>query len=302
MRASCWAATDSSPGARPRRSATRPRCAIINKAADWLGGESKAAGVRRRARRGAAAPAKRREIAARLMPLIAARSRAAERKVGHFTDAPEVLEFVNSRELKALAALGTSCPDHFLRTKIRPLVLPYDPSRQSRRVAATLGARRAIAPNTRPITSAASVPNCPRCATPTRSSIWCPASACCPSPRTRPRRASPREFYVNAINVMRGAVERRRLCRPAGAGGFRHRILAAGRGQAPAHAEAEVAGGAHRPGDRRRGRHRRGDARAADGRRRLRRARRHRRRASTRASPSSASIRQGRRRSASSST
>ncbi len=45
------------------------------------------------------------------------------RMVGHFTDEEAVLEFVNSNDLERLAAMGTSCPDHFLRTKISPLVL-----------------------------------------------------------------------------------------------------------------------------------------------------------------------------------
>jgi len=49
------------------------------------------------------------------------------RKVGHFNDSPEILEFVGSAQLAELAALGTSCPDHFLRTKIRPLVVDIDP-------------------------------------------------------------------------------------------------------------------------------------------------------------------------------
>ena len=61
------------------------------------------------------------------MPLIRGKISGDERKIGHFTDAPQVLEFVNSNALETLAPLGTSCPDHFLRTKIRPLVLPYDP-------------------------------------------------------------------------------------------------------------------------------------------------------------------------------
>ena len=72
--------------------------------------------------------AERRDVAAKLLPAIRKRISGGERKIGHFTDAPAVLEFVNSRDLKALAALGTSCPDHFLRTKIRPLVLPFDPA------------------------------------------------------------------------------------------------------------------------------------------------------------------------------
>jgi rhamnose utilization protein RhaD (predicted bifunctional aldolase and dehydrogenase) len=46
---------------------------------------------------------------------------------GHFIDNETVLEFVNSTNLKPLAALGTSCPDHFLRTKIRPLVVNFNP-------------------------------------------------------------------------------------------------------------------------------------------------------------------------------
>ena len=99
---------------------------IIQQAADWLAANEKQPAFA--GRRFEPAPAeKRRAVASRLMPLIRGKISRDERKVGHFTDAPEVLEFVNSNALDALAPLGTSCPDHFLRTKIRPLVLPYDP-------------------------------------------------------------------------------------------------------------------------------------------------------------------------------
>jgi len=67
-------------------------------------------------------------IALELMPLLRSRLSDAERKIGHFSDDPEVLEFAGSVRFEALASLGTSCPDHFLRTKIRPLVLPADPA------------------------------------------------------------------------------------------------------------------------------------------------------------------------------
>ncbi len=50
------------------------------------------------------------------------------RKVGHFIDTPEVLEFASSKDAARLCAIGTSCPDHFLRTKIRPLHVPMDAS------------------------------------------------------------------------------------------------------------------------------------------------------------------------------
>jgi rhamnulose-1-phosphate aldolase/alcohol dehydrogenase len=67
----------------------------------------------------------RRAVAARLMPAIRGKIGKPQYKVGHFDDAPAVLEFVNAKQLQELAALGTSCPDHFLRTKIRPLVVDY---------------------------------------------------------------------------------------------------------------------------------------------------------------------------------
>ncbi|MCG8605888.1 class II aldolase/adducin family protein, partial [bacterium] len=51
---------------------------------------------------------------------------AEVRKVGHFNDSAEIMQFVNSNQAKELAALGTSCPDHFLRTKISPLFIDFD--------------------------------------------------------------------------------------------------------------------------------------------------------------------------------
>ena len=46
--------------------------------------------------------------------------------IGHFSDSEVVMDFINSNDLSRLAPLGTSCPDHFLRTKIQPLVLPLN--------------------------------------------------------------------------------------------------------------------------------------------------------------------------------
>lgn len=70
--------------------------------------------------------AQRRQIAAEIMPIIRGRIAGGRPKVGHFNDSPAVLDFVCSKNLRNLADLGTSCPDHFLRTKIRPLVLDFD--------------------------------------------------------------------------------------------------------------------------------------------------------------------------------
>ena len=67
--------------------------------------------------------ARRRKKAAFLGPLLRGFCSSNNPMVGHFTDDPRVLEFINSKHLRKLAPMGTSCPDHFLRTKIQPLVL-----------------------------------------------------------------------------------------------------------------------------------------------------------------------------------
>jgi rhamnulose-1-phosphate aldolase/alcohol dehydrogenase len=71
---------------------------------------------------------RRRERAAALLPVIRGLASTDRRQVGHYTDAEVVLEFLAREQHPRLAALGTSCPDHFLRTKVRPLVvdLPAD--------------------------------------------------------------------------------------------------------------------------------------------------------------------------------
>jgi len=70
----------------------------------------------------------RHERAAALFPVLRGLASMDRRQVGHFTDTDVVLDFVLRERHPALAALGTSCPDHFLRTKVRPLVLDLPPS------------------------------------------------------------------------------------------------------------------------------------------------------------------------------
>jgi rhamnulose-1-phosphate aldolase/alcohol dehydrogenase len=69
----------------------------------------------------------RRARAAALAPVIRGLASTDKPQLGHYSDHPAVLEFVGSEKLAALAALGTSCPDHFLRTKVRPMVLDLPP-------------------------------------------------------------------------------------------------------------------------------------------------------------------------------
>ncbi len=69
---------------------------------------------------------RRREIAAMVGPTVRGMASSAGYQLGTFTDQDSVLEFVSSEKLSTLASLGTSCPDHFLRTKVKPLVLDVD--------------------------------------------------------------------------------------------------------------------------------------------------------------------------------
>lgn len=70
----------------------------------------------------------RASVASALMPVIRGMSSSHQLQIGHFNDSDVVLEFVNSANMQTLAELGTSCPDHFLRTKIKPLVVNFDPA------------------------------------------------------------------------------------------------------------------------------------------------------------------------------
>src|SRR5271167_2585960 len=179
---------------------------MINKAARWLG--AKAQGAAFGGSRVEALPrADRRNVAAKLLPAIRKHISTSERKIGHFTDAPAVLEFVNSQDLKSLAALGTSCPDHFLRTKIRPLVLPYDQSARNLEAAVasldeTLADYRAD--------YAAYYQRCkhadsPAMRDPNAVIYLVPGVGMLSFAKDKATARIASEFYVNAINVMRGA-------------------------------------------------------------------------------------------------
>ncbi len=104
---------------------------IINKAIGWLSKKNSATKAFGGERHSALSAPQRQQIAELLMPEIRGLISQSQYKIGHFDDSEAVLEFVCSKEMPALAALGTSCPDHFLRTKIRPLIIQFDPNVQN---------------------------------------------------------------------------------------------------------------------------------------------------------------------------
>src|SRR6202035_223220 len=70
----------------------------------------------------------RQALAAQLLPVVRGLVSGTRPQAAHFSDDPVVLDFLARAELPRLAALGTSCPDHFLRTKVKPLILDRSPA------------------------------------------------------------------------------------------------------------------------------------------------------------------------------
>ncbi|HWJ74582.1 MAG TPA: bifunctional rhamnulose-1-phosphate aldolase/short-chain dehydrogenase [Kaistia sp.] len=180
---------------------------IINKAIAWFAKETEGKAIFGGAVAASADAEKRRAIAARLMPEIRGRIGKTESKVGHFDDQPAVLEFVNSADLKALAALGTSCPDHFLRTKIRPLVLDYDPAADNidAVIAGLDAALDAYRADYAAYYERCKHPDSPAMRDPNAVVYLVPGVGMITFARDKATARISGEFYVNAINVMRGA-------------------------------------------------------------------------------------------------
>ncbi|CAN5386833.1 bifunctional rhamnulose-1-phosphate aldolase/short-chain dehydrogenase [soil metagenome] len=171
----------------------------INKAARWLekNGRKPAFGG---AQITSSDPADRKATAARLLPDIRGRISKGSYKVGHLTDAPEVMEFVNSRDMEKLAPLGTSCPDHFLRTKIKPLILPADTE------GATLDTLlEAYRGDYAKYYEQCKRPNSPAMRDPNAVIYLVPGTGMISFAKDKATARIASEFYVNAINVMRGA-------------------------------------------------------------------------------------------------
>ena len=180
---------------------------IINTAARWLEGKTTGKPAFGGQKLPTLPGADRQAVAARLMPVIRGLISKDRHKVGHFDDSPAVLEFVGSAMLDTLAPMGTSCPDHFLRTKIRPLVVAFDPAKPD------LDATLATLPQAVADYRAGYAAYYDRCKHPDSPALRDPNAVVYLVPGVGMitfalDKATARisgEFYVNAINVMRGA-------------------------------------------------------------------------------------------------
>ncbi|MBY3424408.1 bifunctional rhamnulose-1-phosphate aldolase/short-chain dehydrogenase [Rhizobium laguerreae] len=180
---------------------------IINKAIVWFAEKTEGKTIFGGAVAQSLAVAQRRAIAARLMPEIRGRIGKQERKLGHFDDQDAVLEFVNSSDLRPLGALGTSCPDHFLRTKIRPLIVDFDPAKPDVH-AIVAGLDKALEDYRADYAryyNDCKHDNSPAMRDANPVIFLVPGVGMLSFARDKATARIASEFYVNAINVMRGA-------------------------------------------------------------------------------------------------
>jgi rhamnulose-1-phosphate aldolase/alcohol dehydrogenase len=148
----------------------------------------------------------RRARAATLAPVIRGLASTDKPQLGHFTDSAAVLEFVGSQRLPALAALGTSCPDHFLRTKVRPMVVDLPPSAPIEDVTARLRElHAAYREEYRAYYERYAAPDSPPMRGADPAIVLVPGVGMFSYGADKQTARVAGEFYVNAINVMRGA-------------------------------------------------------------------------------------------------
>ena len=147
--------------------------------------------------------------AATLAPVLRGFCSSHTRMVGHFTDDDRVLEFINSKDLEKLGPMGTSCPDHFLRTKISPMILSLKPEDDLENIAAAkekllpqFGAYRQMYQQ---YYESCKHPNSPALRDSNPVVILYPGVGMFTFAKDKQTARVAAEFYVNAINVMKGA-------------------------------------------------------------------------------------------------
>lgn len=149
------------------------------------------------------------EKAAQIMPVLRGLCSSENRMIGHFSDTDVVLEFINSNDLERLAPMGTSCPDHFLRTKIQPLVLTLDKNEDLSNTNALLEklkpAFEAYRAEYVSYYNTCKKENSPAIRDANPVIIIYPGIGMFSFAKNKQTTRVANEFYINAINVMRGA-------------------------------------------------------------------------------------------------
>ena len=148
----------------------------------------------------------RAEVAAATMPYLRGAVSRKQRWIGSFSDSKQVLEFVNSAQVERLAHLGTSCPDHFIRTKIRPMLVKWNPSGEP----AELKELIEMALETYRVEYAEyykkhALPDSPAVRDASPTVVLVPGVGMFSFGKNKTESRVTGEFYINAIGVMQGA-------------------------------------------------------------------------------------------------
>ncbi|MCW2893363.1 MAG: short-chain dehydrogenase [Actinomycetia bacterium] len=148
----------------------------------------------------------RRARAAAIAPYIRGLAATDKPQLGHYSDHPAILDFVGSEKLARLAALGTSCPDHFLRTKVRPLVLDLPPTAPLDDVITRLRElHTAYRADYQAYYERYATPDSPPMRGADPAIVLIPGVGMFSYGADKQTARVAGEFYLNAINVMRGA-------------------------------------------------------------------------------------------------
>lgn len=148
----------------------------------------------------------RKAIAATLMPRLRGAVSSQRRLLASYRDTPEVLEFVNSMQAEPLANLGTSCPDHFIRTKIRPLFVPWNPAGDPAELPTLFeSALKAYRTEYNSYYKKHALPDSPAQRDSSPTVVLIPGVGMFSFGKNKMESRITGEFYVNAIGVMAGA-------------------------------------------------------------------------------------------------
>jgi rhamnose utilization protein RhaD (predicted bifunctional aldolase and dehydrogenase)/NAD(P)-dependent dehydrogenase (short-subunit alcohol dehydrogenase family) len=146
------------------------------------------------------------ELAIDIFPFIRGRVSGRQRMIGSFSESAEVLRFVNSRDAQKLAHLGTSCPDHFIRTKIRPLFVAWEPSSKLSGLRDRFDAAlKLYREEYKQYYDSFALPDSPKMRDANPTVVLIPGIGMFSFGKNKTEARITGEFYTNAIHVMEGA-------------------------------------------------------------------------------------------------
>ena len=149
----------------------------------------------------------RRDVAADVMPLLRGALSSNRRVIGHYTDHRDALTFAGSKWAAELSSLGTSCPDHFLRTRICPLFIGWDPAKDNVSALKERIREQVVEYRTeyRKYYDSLASADCPKLRDTNPSVVLIPGVGLFGFGRNKKEARITTEFFINAIHVMAGA-------------------------------------------------------------------------------------------------